>query len=215
MKAEHNTGSKNVHLFVLNTMADWEPAIAIAHINRPAPGFASKHNVKTVGIDGKMVRSMGGINILPDMSLDELNPGDSSMLILPGSDLWTDTITDPALTKAQEFVNSGVSVAAICGATFGLARAGLLDDRRHTSNDPNWLASSGYSGMEKFVYEPVVDDKGVITASVTSSLEFAKLILGKLGVFSSKTLEAWYNLYKTGNPNYYMEFMEAISHEAE
>lgn len=213
MKFENNNGLSDVHLFVLDSMADWEPAFAIAHINRPAPGIASKYSVKTVGIDRKMIRSMGGITIQPDMSLDELMPGKSSMLILPGSELWADTITDPALAKAQNFVDSGVPIAAICGATFGLARVGLLDDRRHTSNDPNWLASSGYRGMANYVQEPTVEDGDIITASVTASLEFAKLILGRLGIFSLNTLNAWYNLYKTGNPKYYFEFMEALSNE--
>jgi putative intracellular protease/amidase len=213
MKSENYNGLGDVHLFVLDSMADWEPAFAIAHINRPAPGMASKYSVKTVGTDRKMIRSMGGITIQPDMSLDELIPEKSSMLILPGSELWADTITDSALVKAQDFVDSGVPIAAICGATFGLARVGLLDDRRHTSNDPNWLASSGYRGMANFVQGPAVDDGGIITASVTASLEFAKLILGRLGVFSLNTLDAWYNLYKTGNPKHYFEFMEALSHE--
>jgi putative intracellular protease/amidase len=213
MKNKNYNGLSDVHLFVPDSMADWEPAFAIAHINRPAPGIASKYNVKTVGIDRKMIRSMGGITIQPDMSLDELMPGKSSMLILPGSELWGDTITDPALTKAQDFVDSGVPIAAICGATFGLARVGLLDDRRHTSNDPNWLASSGYRGIANYVQEPTVEDGGIITASVTASLEFAKLILGRLEIFSLNTLNAWYNLYKTGNPKYYFEFMEALSHE--
>jgi putative intracellular protease/amidase len=213
MKSENYNGLGDVHLFVLDSMADWEPAFAIAHVNRPAPGMASKYSVKTVGTDRKMIRSMGGITIQPDMSLDELIPEKSSMLILPGSELWADTITDSALVKAQDFVDSGVPIAAICGATFGLARVGLLDDRRHTSNDPNWLASSGYRGMANFVQGPAVDDGGIITASVTASLEFAKLILGRLGVFSLNTLDAWYNLYKTGNPKHYFEFMEALSHE--
>ncbi|MCF8070648.1 MAG: glutamine amidotransferase [Desulfobacterales bacterium] len=213
MNFKNHNGLSDVHLFVLDSMADWEPAFAIAHINRPAPGIASKYCVKTVGIDRKIIRSMGGITIQPDMSLDELVPEQSSMLILPGSDLWTDTITDAALAKAKDFVDSGVPVAAICGAVFGLARVGLLGDRRHTGNDPNWLASSGYRGMANYVQQPAVEDDGIITASVTSSLEFAKLILGRLGVFSLSTLEAWYNLYKTGNPEYYFEFMEALSHE--
>lgn len=213
MKSKNHNGLSDVHLVVLDSMADWEPAFAIAHINRPAPGIASNYSVKTVGIDRKLIRSMGGITIQPDMSLDELMPGNSSMLILPGSELWAETVTDPVLTKAQDFVDSGVPVAAICGATFGLARVGLLDDRRHTSNDPNWLASSGYRGMVNYVHEPAVEDGGIITASVTASLEFAKLILGRLGIFSLPTLNAWYNLYKTGNPEYYFEFMEALRHE--
>ena len=213
MNSENKEGMRDVHLFVMDSMADWEPAFAIAHINRPAPGILSNYRVKTVGIDRKMVRSMGGINIQPDISLDELIPGRSSMLILPGSELWADTSTDPALAKAQDFADSGVPIAAICGATFGLARVGLLDERRHTSNDPNWLASSGYHGMAHYVHEPAVEDDGIITASVTASVEFAKLILSRLGVFSLNTAEAWCNLYKTGNPKYYFEFTEALSHE--
>jgi putative intracellular protease/amidase len=201
-----------VHLFVLNTMADWEPAFAIAHINSPMQGMSSQFQVRTVGLDRSSVRSMGGLTIVPDMALSELVPAQSSMLILPGSGLWNDAVTDPALKKARDFIEAGIPVAAICGATFGLARAGLLDDRRHTSNDPNWLKTSGYRGAALYVQEPVVEDRGVITASVTAALEFARLILGKLGVFQVKALDAWYGLYKTGNPARYFELMEAIGH---
>lgn len=200
----------DVHIFVPNTMADWEPAFAIAHINRPMPGTLSGFRVRTVGLERTPVRSMGGLTIMPELTLSELHPSDSAMLILPGADVWTDRSVDSVLTKAKEFVAAGVTVAAICGATFGLARAGLLDDRRHTSNDPGWLASSGYRGAAYYVSEPAVEDRGVITASVTASLEFAKLILGRLGVLDRRALEAWYGLYKTGNPACYVELMEAL-----
>ncbi len=203
---------QDVHLFVLDTMADWEPGFAIAHINRPMPGTSSGFRVRTVGQDRTPVRSMGGLTIVPDLSLSEVSPSGSAMLILPGADLWSDARTDPVLSLAKEFVAAGVPVAAICGATFGLARAGLLDDRLHTSNDPGWLASSGYGGATHYVQEPAVDDRGVITASVTASLEFAKLIIARLGIFSTRALEAWYGLYKTGNPACYVELMEALGH---
>ena len=203
---------KDVHLFVLNTMADWEPSFAIAHINRPVPGMASGFRVRTVGDDQSPVRSMGGLTIVPELSLSQLLPEQSAMLILPGADLWSEASTDPALAKAREFVEAGVPVAAICGATFGLARAGLLNDRRHTSNDPGWLASSGYHGMALYTREPAVEDRGVITASVTACLEFAKLILARLRIFNTKALEAWYGLYKTGNPACYVELMAAVEH---
>jgi hypothetical protein len=52
----------------------------------------------------------------------------------------------------------------------------------------------------------------VITASVTASLEFARLVLARLGIFSTRALEAWYGLYKTGNPACYVELMEALGH---
>jgi putative intracellular protease/amidase len=194
---------RDVHLFVLDTLADWEPAFAIAHINRPTPGAPTRYHVRTMALDRKPAQSIGGLVIMPDMALSELVPADSAMLILPGADTWTDAVTDPALAKARDFVEVGIPVAAICGATFGLARAGLLDDRRHTSNARRWLASSGYRGGAYYVYEPAVEDHGVITASVTASLEFARLILARLKVFPKKALDAWYGLYKTGNPACY------------
>jgi putative intracellular protease/amidase len=203
---------KDVHLYVLDTMADWEPGFAIAHINRPMPGMSSGFRVRTVGQDKTPVRSMGGLTIVPDLSLSEVSPSESAMLILPGADLWSDAGTDRVLSMAKEFVATGVPVAAICGATFGLARVGLLDDRLHASNDPGWLASSGYAGAAHYVHEPAVEDHGVITASVTAPLEFAKLILARLGVFSTRALEAWYGLYKTGDSACYVELMEALGH---
>jgi putative intracellular protease/amidase len=203
---------EEVHLFVLNTMADWEPGFAIAHINRPIPGMSSGFRVRTVGLDRTPVRSMGGLTIVPDLSLSEISPSGSAMLILPGADLWSDGSTDPALSMAKEFVAAGVPLAAICGATFGLARAGLLDDRLHTSNEPGWLASSGYAGAAHYVQEPAIEDGGVITASVTASLEFARLVLARLGIFSARALEAWYGLYKTGNPECYLQLMGEVGH---
>jgi putative intracellular protease/amidase len=201
---------KDVHLFVLDTMADWEPSFAIATINRPMPGVSSGFRVRTVGLDRTPVRSMGGLTIVPDLSLSEVSPSGSAMLILPGADVWSDESMDPVLSLAKEFVAAGVPVAAICGATFGLARAGLLDDRLHTSNFPGMLDACGYGGAAHYVLEPAVDDGGVITASFTASVEFAKLILARLGVFSTRALEAWYGLYKTGNPACYVELMEAL-----
>ncbi|HYO95620.1 MAG TPA: type 1 glutamine amidotransferase family protein [Polyangiaceae bacterium] len=202
----------DVHVLVLDTLADWEPGLAIAHINRPAPGVASRYQVRSVGLTRSPIRTLGGLTITPDLTLDELSPSQSSLLILPGADTWMDASTEPALAKARAFVAAGVPVAAICGATFGLARAGLLDERRHTGNDPGFLAASGYAGAAHYVNEPAVEDGGVITASAMFPLDFARLILARLRVFSPAALEAWYGLYRTGDPACYYAFMEALEH---
>lgn len=204
---------RDVHVLLVDTFADWELGFAIAHLNRPAMGVPSKYRVRTVGLAGTPVRSLGGLRVLPDLTLGELTPSNSALLLLPGSDAWADTSTDPVLEMAKAFVAAGVPVGAICGATFGLARAGLLDDRRHTGNDAGWLASSGYRGSAFYVSEPAVDDGGVITASATASLEFARLVLARLSVFTLPALEAWYGLYKTGEPARYFELMTALEHE--
>lgn len=78
-----------VHLFVFTTLADWEPGFAIAGINNPAfqtePG---RYAVKTVGLEANPVKTIGGVTILPDMTLDQLEPAQSAMLILPGGEAW-------------------------------------------------------------------------------------------------------------------------------
>jgi putative intracellular protease/amidase len=206
--------TKDVHLLVLDTLADWEPGLAIAHLNEPAPGMPSKYRVRSVGLSRDPVVTKGGLRILPELTVGELSPDNSALLLLPGADIWAERKTDPALDKALAFVKAGVPVAAICGGTLGLARAGLLDSRRHTSNAPEFLASTGYAGASYYVSEPVVEDDGVITAPATASLELAKHLLEKLKVFSAAALEAWYALHRTGKPEHYFAFIEALKKQA-
>ena len=205
---------KHVHLFVLDTMADWEPGFAVAYIQSPGPGVAPKYRVKTVGFTREPIRTQGGVTILPDLALADLRPADSALLLLPGAALWQEARVEPALNKAREFEQAGVLLAAICGATFGLARAGLLDNRRHTSNDPEYLASSGYKGRSLYSRELVVEDRGVVTASSVAALEFARLLLQKLEVYQPDALTAWYGLFKTGEPAFYGAWMQALQRSA-
>lgn len=205
---------RNVHLLVLDTLADWEPGFAIAHINQPAPGVPSQYRVRSVGLSSEPVLTKGGLRILPELTVGELSAADSALLILPGADIWTEKSTDPALAKAIAFVKAGVPVAAICGGTLGLARAGLLDERRHTSNAPEFLSTTGYAGASHYVNEPVVEDNGVITAPATAALEFAKHLLQKLRVYSGPALEAWYALFRTGKPEHYFAFVAALKEQS-
>lgn len=192
---------KTVHLFVLDTMADWEAGYAVAGINQPAfqthPG---RYSVQTAGRTREPVHTMGGVTITPDLALDELTPGDSAMLILPGGMAWDEGEHDLAAEKAGEFLSAGVPVAAICGATAGLARRGLLDERRHTSNAAEYLgALPGYAGQESYVNEPAARDGDLITASGTAPIEFARLVFERLDLYEPEVLDAWYTLYKTGD----------------
>ena len=139
--------SRNVYLFVFDSMADWEAAFAISGINNPQfqrePG---RYRVVTVGTSREPVTSMGGVRILPETTLSEIDPDQSAMLILPGGDRWESCSNAEAVELARVFFIEGVPVAAICGATLALARAGMLDDFHHTSNSREYLAASGYRG---------------------------------------------------------------------
>lgn len=155
---------------------------------------------------------MGGLKILPDIKLDECKIESTDTLILPGGDTWTETIHQPILKIAERCLEEGIWVAAICGATMGLAQAGLLNSRWHTSNDLEYLKMicPNYTGENYYKVESAVTDGKLITASGTAPLEFSVHVLKALGVFSSKTLEAWYSLNKTRESKYYYELMNSI-----
>ncbi|MCW2547583.1 MAG: thiamine biosynthesis protein ThiJ [Mycobacterium sp.] len=197
-----------VHLAVYDTLADWEPGFATAHIARPlwhrAPGT---FEVRTVGPSREPITTMGGMRVLPDLGLDELSPMDSVMLILPGNDIWNTEQFVPFAAKTLEFLEAGTPVAAICGATGGLALAGLLDDRPHTSNAAEFLASSGYAGAAHYRDEPAVIDGDLITGSGIQPVEFARAILERLEVFEPDVLASWYKLYGEHDPAGFFELM--------
>nr|HMQ54363.1 DJ-1/PfpI family protein [Anaerolineae bacterium] len=115
-----------------------------------------------------------------------------------------------AALKAKEFLAAGVPVAAICAATAGLARIGLLDDKRHTSNAAEYLQATGYQGAALYQNEPAVTDGQLITAAGTAPLEFAYQIFNKLALYSPEMLEAWYGLFKTGDPSCFYQMATAV-----
>lgn len=204
-----------IHVYVFDGYADWEPAFAVAGIRSPRfqkePG---RWQVRTVAETRNVVRSMGGFAVLPDLRLDELDPRDSRLLILPGGEGWEDERRHgQAVELASEFLDESVTVAAICGATAGLGRAGLLKGRAHTSNAASYLKGSGYDDAQGYVDQPAVNDRGLITAGGMSPIEFAREIFAALDVYEPEALDAWVQLYKTGKPEYFAR-MERAAEEA-
>lgn len=200
-----------VHLFVFNTMSDWEYGYLIAGINNPqfqmTPG---KFRIKTVALSEKPITTMGGLHVTPELTLNKLKPRNSVMLVLPGGIAWDKAKNKEATQLATEFIESDTPVAAICGATAGLARAGLLDATPHTSNSREYIAQTGYKGGEFFRQAPAVTSGNIITASAMSPLEFARDVFSVLGIYSEQVLSAWYSLYKTGDAKYFAQLMDSV-----
>jgi putative intracellular protease/amidase len=202
---EDHMDTRAVYVYVTDTMADWELGHAIAHISKPswqrAPG---RYEVRTVGATREPVRTMGGVLIVPDTTFAEISPHDSAMLMLPGAETWDDAERHAAaIEAARAFLAAGTSVAAICGATFGLAAAGLLDDRIHTSNAVIFLASSGYRGAHLYREQRAITDRGLITASGCHPVDFAVEVFRALDLYEPAVLEAWHGLYTTGEERHY------------
>lgn len=194
--------TQTVHLFVFDTLADWETGYAIAGINNPdSQANPGRYQVKTVGFTTDPVTTIGGVRILPDLTLDEMKP--DAMLILPGGEAWDAGKNGEILDLAKQCLEAGTPVAAICGATVGLARAGILDDKHHTSNALEYLQAANYQGAALYQNQPAVTDGNVITANSTAPVDFAYHIFKRLDLYSAEVLEAWYGLFKTGDPAYF------------
>jgi putative intracellular protease/amidase len=176
--------AKTVHLFVFDTMADWEAAYAVAAINNPQlqtdPG---RYRVVTAAAKLAPITTMGGVRIEPDVALDAITPESSAMLILPGGCKWENGDNAEALQLAAQFIAAGVPVAAICAATLALARAGLLDHLRHRG-------TGFYCGA------PAVTDGNVITATGLAPVDFAREIFRALNLYSPAAIESWYAMFR-------------------
>lgn len=207
--------TRTVHLFVFDTMADWEAAYAVAGLRNPAfPGTGGSYTVQTVGITRAPIVTMGGVTILPDTTLDTLEPATSALLIIPGGDRWDAGELGEVLPYAGRFLAAGVPVAAICGATAGLARAGLLDTRSHTSNAAQYLQATGYSGAALYQQAPAVSDGNLITAGATGAVAFAAHIFRRLERYPLAVIDVWYDLFTTGNPVHFAR-LQALAIENE
>jgi putative intracellular protease/amidase len=201
-----------VHVAVYDTLADWEIGHATAHIADPSwQRQPDRYRIETVGLTIDPVTTKGGLRIRPDRALATLSPAESAMLILPGADTWLDGSLVPFAEAAIRFVEAGVPVAAICGATAGLALVGLLDDRQHTSNAREFLEGLGYGGADRYVDAPAVTDGDVITATAVAPVEFAREIFRRLDLYAPEVLASWYKLFGEHDPAGYHELVASAS----
>lgn len=156
---------------------------------------------------------MGGLNIIPDCVIDNIVMNDKSVLLLPGGNTWDEPKHGAIIKKATELLSVGATVCAICGATVALARAGLLDQRPHTSNGAGFLEMfcPNYKGTDCFVDKLSVVGDNLITASASGALLWAKQIIEHLGVFRPDTLEEWYAYFNTGEAQYFFALMQTLT----
>lgn len=203
--------NNKVYLYVFDTMADWEIGYITAELNsgRYYKKEQAPSKIVTVANEKALVTTMGGLAIMPDITVDECSITSADALILPGGETWTEAIHRPILQIAERCIQEDILVAAICGATMGLAQAGLLNSRPHTSNDLEYLKMicPAYTGEELYQMQSAVTDGKLITASGIAPLEFSVHVLKALDVLDSDRLKAWYSLYKTQEAKYFYELM--------
>jgi putative intracellular protease/amidase len=200
--------TRTAHLAVYDTLAEMEVGHLLTELHTGRFTDAP-FEVVTVAESRSPVTTMGGVRWVPDALLADLDPADSDLLVLPGAEMWDAGGGDAFAAAAGRFLNAGVPVAAICGATAGLARAGLLDARNHTSAAAEYLAATGYAGGDRYVDAPAVIDGDIITAGPQSPVQFARATLERLRLASESTLEAYEGFFHRGDPTAFPVLMQA------
>ncbi|HWR40315.1 MAG TPA: DJ-1/PfpI family protein [Patescibacteria group bacterium] len=188
---------KTVFFYVHPGYADWEGGFILPELRENSP-----FPIKTMAAQAQPVKSMGGLQIMPDLTLAELEPAAAALVILPGGYSWIQHPEEHAgiVHLLPRLRQNRVPLAAICAATLAFARLGWLNDIPHTSNGLDFLQSQvpDYAGAAGYVDQPAATGGQIITASGIGAIEFAYEILTLLEVYDDSTRRQWFALYKHG-----------------
>lgn len=183
------------YFLVFDGLADWEPAHALCEINK-----SGRFDVVCAGFSRAAVATMAGLKLTPDRTLDEISPADAGIFILPGGDMWEAKSDAQLKGLLRRLHGAAVPIAAICGATLEIARAGLTQGIRHTSNAREYLQAMvpDYADGDLYIEELAVADNSVITASGLGCVEFAREVIKQLNLYNEADTQIWFEMFKRG-----------------
>ncbi len=186
---------RKAYMLVFDGLADWEPSLALCEINK-----SGKFDVVAVGFDDKPVATMGWLRLLPDITLDAVNPAEAAIFILPGGDMWEQNSDGKITNVLCQLHDAEVPIAAICGATLEVARAKLTRGCKHTSNAKEYLKAmvADYTDENFYVDELAITDHKIITASGLGSVEFGREIIKQLNIYNEADTKVWFDMFKHG-----------------
>ena len=195
---------KEILIVVLEEFADWEMSYVAAFLNS-----TDKYITKIVGVSEEVIKSIGGLNVLPDYTIKNI-PETFSGLILIGGNSWRKPLSNNVIPLVEKALTMDIPVGAICDATVFMGANGWLNEIKHTSNELNDLktyAKENYRNEIHYVLEQAVSDGKIVTANGTASLEFTKEMLELLEAYPQEHINQLYNFHKLG----YYEAEKTIS----
>lgn len=175
---------------ICENFADWETAL----INATARAYYA-FDCQYASPKGTPVTSMGGLRVTPDLALEDIRLDELDLLMICGGPVWQSAQAPEISELLRAAQARQIVLAGICDGTRALARAGVLDLVRHTSNSADNLLAEGYAGAAHYqdVLHAVADQR-VITAPGSAPVSFMAQILGALGI-SDDNLSAYLALH--------------------
>ncbi len=186
---------KKAHVLIFNGYADWEIGYTLAEIRR-----IGEIEVVTVGFTTEKVLSMGGLQAIPHIALQDVTIDNVSLFLIPGGKIWESQYPQDIIPLIKRLASNSTPIAAICAATTLLARAGLLRGIKHTSNSKEYISEivPEYSDHDTYTDTLASRDKHIITASGLGAIEFTLEVLAELNISTPQMRSMWYDAFKHG-----------------
>ncbi len=159
-----------------------------------------KYVNKVVAPTLEPVKSIGGFRTVPDYSFETM-PEDYAALVLIGGFGWTTPVAQQLVPIVRKAIDSGKIVGAICNGASFMAKAGFLNNVKHTGNGLEQLQLWGgdnYTNPDGYVHVQAVSDTNIVTANGSATLEFAKELLLLLENDTPERIEMYYQFNKQG-----------------
>ena len=136
--------------------------------------------VKTVGLNGKIVCGGHAIGVEADLTIDELDVSDAEMIVLPGGLGGVASIRgcEKALEAVREVSKAGKYIAAICAGPTVLADLGLLSGVQATCYPGQIQNMKDALVVENAAY--VADGKVITGTSAGTAVPFALALIEAL-----------------------------------
>ncbi|WP_157016447.1 DJ-1/PfpI family protein [Mesorhizobium xinjiangense] len=169
---------KTVGMIFVEGFADWEYGFLSASV---VEWFGGRIVALTPGGGG--VRSVSGLMLADCRDCRPEDNDDLNAIAVIGSDCWQAADAPDIAPLLRAVADRRGVVGGICGGTLALARAGLLENRRHTSNGRVWIADhlDSYPGQGLYRDVPhAVRDGNVVSAPGSAPASFAAEFLEAL-----------------------------------
>lgn len=169
---------KTIGFLFIEGFADWEYGLLSASA---VEWFGAR--AVSLTPDGKPVAGISGFRLVPDRSAAVGENADLDAVAVIGSDQWFGKAPPDVAELLKSVASRGGVVGGICAGTLALARAGVFEKVRHTSNGRDWVNrhEAGYAGDRNYQDVPhAVADGTVVSAPGSAAGTFALAFLKTL-----------------------------------
>lgn len=163
---------------------------------KPDPKYVNR----IVAPSAEPVTAIGGFRVMPDYTFADM-PDDYAALVLVGGYGWLTPAADEVVPVVRKAVEDGKIVGAICNGASFMARAGFLNNVRHTGNGLDQLRLWGgdsCTNPEGYEHLQAVADGRIVTANGSGVLEFTRELLLLLENDTPERIEMYYQFNRRG-----------------